>query len=48
MGGGSSQEVLNQINLTQDICNKVINYQETNLKYQTKSTTNINNIAYVI
>ena len=43
MGGGSSQEVLNQINLTQDICNKVINYQETNLKYQTKSTTNISN-----
>ena len=43
MGGGSSQEVLNQINLTQDICNKVVNYQETNLKYQTKSTTNISN-----
>lgn len=44
MGGNSSKEkVLNQLNLTQDFCNKIVSIQETNTTYQTKSTTNISN-----
>lgn len=44
MGGSeSSEKVLNQLNLTQEFCNKIVNIQETNSTYQTKTTTNINN-----
>ena len=44
MGGTESTEkILNELNLTQEFCNKVVDIQETNTTYQTKSTTTINN-----
>ena len=44
MGGSESTEkILNELNLTQEFCNKIVDIQETNATYQTKSTTNISN-----
>ena len=44
MGGSESTEkILNELHLTQEFCNKIVDIQETNATYQTKSTTNISN-----
>ena len=44
MGGNESTEkVLNELNLTQDLCNEIIMIQETNTDYTTKSSTTIEN-----
>ena len=44
MGGTESTEkILNELNLTQEFCNKIVDIQETHTTYQTKSTTTINN-----